>query len=577
MRHLSLLAIFLAAGILAFMRLSLARWDTPTVTATLTWDAFGYYLYLPGKFIYHDLTKLEWIQHILDTYSPTGNLYQVCPLPNGNFAMKYLMGLSILYAPFFFLGHWAAGALGYPQDGFSAPYQLAICFGAWVYAVAGLLILRTVLRKFFSETVTALTILLTALASNYPQYVAGDSGMTHGFLFTVYALALYAAWRWHENPSKIWAFVIGLILGLAAITRPTEGVMLFIPLLWQWKRGDLAVSKWAFFRQNPVHLGLSAAGLALGVLPQLVYWKSVTGHWLFDVGSKFLFFRPHWQVLFGWEKGWFIYTPVAILMVAGLFFQRGYPFRKAVVTFALLNTWIIIAWADWRYGATFSCRALVQSYAVLALPLAALLQRGWAGWRRYAWGVLAVFLIGLNLFQLWQYNRTIIHFDDMNPRYYRAIFLNPNPTPLDMSLLDTDEMLRGASDFSSKTVFSMDSTVRIHVSKQPKAVFLEQALHALPGFDPQREQWLRVSAEVTSDWGAFDTQLITVVKQGDREKRTACRMQNGLCKNKEWNRIEYFFRLPPEWAEGQLSVFAETAVGQDIFIRNVRVELLGRE
>lgn len=572
MRRPSLLVILIAAIVLAYIRLSLARWETPTVTATLTWDAFGYYLYLPGKFIYHDLTKLEWLPQIIEQYSPTGKLYQVCPLPNGNFAMKYLMGLSILYAPFFFLGHWAAGILGYPQDGFSAPYQLSICLGAWVYAVAGLLLLRTVLRKFFSEGVTALTLALIALASNYPQYVAGDSGMTHGFLFTVYVFALYAAWKWHEAPSKMWAFAIGWVLGLAAITRPTEGVMLFVPLLWQWKRVDLAPSKWIFFRQKPMYLVLAAAGFFGGILPQLLYWKSVTGHWLFDVGSKFLFLNPHWQVLFGWEKGWFIYTPVAVLMTAGLLFQRGFPFKKAVLVFVWLNTWIILAWSDWRYGATYSCRALVQSYAVLALPLAALLQRFWAGWRKVAWLATGVFLIVLNLFQIWQYNRTILHFNDMNPAYYRAIFLNPDPSPIDMSLLDTDERPQHEKDYEARTLFSRDSVARIHVNKQARADFVDTLLSAWPELASKQDQWLKISAEVTSDWGAFETWLTTELVQGEQKKRTACRMHNGICRLKDWNTIRYYFKAPPGYTGGRLRVFAETAIDQDIYIRNVRVE-----
>ena len=51
------------------------------------------------------------------------------------------------------------------------------------------------------------------------------------------------------------------------------------------------------------------------------------------------------------------------------------------------------------------------------------------------------YLIFLNLFQLWQYNRGIIHYNDMNRRYYQAVYLNPHPSAAEMSLLDTDEQL----------------------------------------------------------------------------------------------------------------------------------------
>ena len=39
------------------------------------------------------------------------------------------------------LGHWAAGLTGYAQDGFSAPYQIAIAFGGLLYALGCLLMM----------------------------------------------------------------------------------------------------------------------------------------------------------------------------------------------------------------------------------------------------------------------------------------------------------------------------------------------------------------------------------------------------------------------------------------------------
>jgi len=62
-----------------------------------------------------------------------------------------------------------------------------------------------------------------------------------------------------------------------------------------------------------------------------------------------IFLNPWFRVLFGPEKGWFLYTPISIMMLAGLFLIKKYPFQKSVITFCLLNIWIIIAWSDWRY------------------------------------------------------------------------------------------------------------------------------------------------------------------------------------------------------------------------------------
>jgi hypothetical protein len=186
---------------------------------------------------------------------------------------------------------------------------------------------------------------------------------------------------------------------------------------------------------------LALLGGFLGMLPQFIYWKYTTGSWIYDVGSKWTFANPWWRVLIGFEKGWFIYTPIAIFMVLGLFFMKGKPFRKAVLTFCLLNIWIVISWFDWRYGGTYSSRAMLQSYPVFALAFAALLERVFVKKWKAVVLIAGTWLGFVNLFQIWQYNRTILHYDHMNAKYYKAIFLDSNPTSLDYSFLDTEEEL----------------------------------------------------------------------------------------------------------------------------------------
>jgi hypothetical protein len=140
-------------------------------------------------------------------------------------------------------------------------------------------------------------------------------------------------------------------------------------------------------------------------------------------------------VLFGGEKGWFIYTPITILFIVGLFLMRGRSWRKSVLTFTLLNLWIVIAWHDWHYGGSYSTRAMVQSYPVLALPFAALVERALATRWKYIFLPLCVYLLAVNLFQIKQYNNGVLHYDRMNFAYYRAIYLNPNVTDEDRRLM----------------------------------------------------------------------------------------------------------------------------------------------
>src|SRR5687768_2744902 len=71
-----------------------------------TWDALGYYIYLPGYLIYDDVKELKWFPAIDRHYNASGgNLYQATPLEKGGYAFKYLGGVAIMELPFFTIGH----------------------------------------------------------------------------------------------------------------------------------------------------------------------------------------------------------------------------------------------------------------------------------------------------------------------------------------------------------------------------------------------------------------------------------------------------------------------------------------
>ena len=375
-----------------------------------SWDALGYYLLLPGTFIYKDVKQLNWFHEKDSIYSMSGGtLYQICKLKNGNYTFKYLIGVSIIESPYFFAGHLLAKIYGAPQDGFSWPYQYSIMFGAILWFMFGLFILKKILLHFFDDIITSISLLLLCLTSNLIQYVSIDGAMSHSFIFTLYAIVLWYTVKWHENPETKYAFIIGLFSGLAIICRPTELIIIFIPILWKFTLKNNSLTKWQYLLKHKNNLYLIASGGLIGVMPQLVYWKYSTGSFIYDVGSKWVFLTPWWRVLFGPEKGWFLYTTIAIFMIIGFFFMDNKPFKKAVITFCLLNIWVIISWFDWRYGASYSTRALSQSYPVFALPLASFIY--WVYYKskfKYVIPLLGLALIWLNFLQLSIYNKGIL-------------------------------------------------------------------------------------------------------------------------------------------------------------------------
>ena len=504
-----------------------------------TWDAFGYYMYLPGTIIYDDVTELEWLEQIERQYSVTGgNLYQANKHTNGNYVFKYLGGVAIMQSPFFLIGHAIAKLSRYPADGFSAPYQYSIAFGAIFYCILALFILRRILLRYFDDRTTAITLLFLTLASNLIQYVSVDGGQSHSYIFPLYACILYTSIKWHESPRIRWAALTGLIIGLATICRPTELIMLFIPLLWGTHTKESKKQKWQLVKDNKTHIIFALVFGVIGLLPQLIYWKIASGSFIFDVGSKWFFFNPWFRVLFGFTKGWFIYTPITIFFVLGFFFMKKYPFRRSVIFYCLFNIWIIIAWSDWQYGATYSTRALVQSYPVFALALASIIQRIERTKLRYVFYVVGLYLTFVNFFQIDQYNQTVLHYRDMNRQYYSHIYLNENPTPLDMSLLDTDEILNDEEGFKKNNIATIETTLNINGRSDSSAIICTQDI----GTDPKG--WIKIKARIKMHQGYGSAYLHGKIESESGFKESKIRIANPIANSLRANDYVFYMKIP---------------------------------
>jgi len=545
---LSLIACGLICIVLLQYRVASIPADKPLNVTQ--WDAFGYYMYLPAICIYHDYKKLDWLTEIDKKYGVTGgDGWQAQKEANGNYVFKYLGGVAIMELPFFYVGHLVAKNYGYPADGFSPPYMYALAFGIIFYGMLGLLLLRHILLRYFKDGTVALTLLLLCLATNFIQYVAVDNGLSHAYIFPLYVLVIYTTLKWHERPRIVWALLTGYIIGLATISRPTEAIMLFIPLMWQMQNKEAGREKWALVKTHRSHVTIAIVGGLLGILPQLVYWKLSSGHFIYDVGSKWQFLTPWFRVLFGWEKGWFIYTPVTVFFIVGMFFLKRFPFQKSVLWFCLLNIWIIIAWDDWRYGGSYSTRALMQSYPVFALPLAALVE--YAGSKKWkpVFYALGAYLLFVNLFQTWQYDHTILHYNDMNRHYYAHIYLNAHPTPLDISLLDNEDFLHDESGYSHTTLLAMDTSQPVHFEGSSTATLADVPVNTTGN------SWLKIEASVKAPDNLWKSKLNATLQSGDPVKTAYVRLYRPLVKNDTANDYAFYMKLPAEAPPAKLKLF----------------------
>lgn len=566
---LSLISCFIVCAVLLVYRCINITPQQP-LKVTL-WDANGYYLYLPSIIIYHDYKELKWVDSIDKRYQVTGgNGVQAQRADNGNYTFKYLGGVALMELPLFYAAHVYAQHSHYPPDGFSPPYQYALGFGVILYGLIAFLILRRVLLYYYSDEVAAATLLLTGIATNYIQYAAVDNGQSHGYIFLLYALILYATLKWHKQPSAAWALAIGYLCGLATMSRPTEAIIVFIPLMWNTHTKEAAKAKWQAVRANKPHIYLAIIGGILGILPQLIYWKLSTGSFVYDVGSKWRFLDPYFRVLFGFEKGWFIYTPITLLFIIGMFFLKAQPFKKSVLWFGLLNIYIIIAWDDWRYGGSFSTRALVQSYPVLALPMAAALNR--AGRLKWRWAVYAActYLLVVNLFQTWQYDKMIIHYDDMNRRYYSRVYLDAQPSPVDMSVLDSNLVLDNTVGYKEALLFQHTTDTSIEATANNECI-VATGRPAIKNGD----NWLKVHAEITTDnfWQGYLCLKLNIDKD---EETHRVRLFNAISKDGKRNTYEFWVKQEKPAGIYAYRLYLFTPFGLKGVVHNIDMKLYSR-
>lgn len=444
---------------------------------SISWDVFGYYLYLPSQIIYSDLFLADhsWLDQLMLQYEPSSTFYQLVDIGNGNRITKYTMGLAILYAPWFFLAHIIALVTSYPTDGLSLPYQVIVTMGGLFYCFLGFIILNKILKKFFSPTVATTTVLVLFFGTNIMHLAGFGSLLSHGILFSLYTLLIWFTIKWnqkHDFKSSIW---IGLTAGIITLIRPTEIICLLIPLLWVNQTASIL----ARTHELLLHWKqLLVAGICftLPILPQLIYWKSGTGSWLFysytNPGEGLDLLSPHTiDFLFSFRKGWFVYTPLVLITLYGLFktFKRAPWIASLTITYLVIAVYLASSWTTWWYaGGSFSSRSMVSSYALLTIPLGFVIQdfRSKNIASKIALGFITLF-VGLNIFQTIQWKIGVIDRERMTFEYYVASFGKIKVTEKERELLlvnrptTTQEFFEDKHRYQSQEVFYSDEEVEL--------------------------------------------------------------------------------------------------------------------
>jgi hypothetical protein len=321
-----------------------------------------------------------------------------------------------------------AKIFGFPLDGLSQPFQVCVSMGALFYCIAGLFFLRKLLLKNnFSEKITAAIILFVFAGTNLLFYTLGESSMSHVYSFFLISCFLFCSNMFFTSGKKNYFLKMSFLLALIILVRPVNLIIvLFLPFFCSSFTEFFTKLKSAF---SSLKVFLPAALIFLLVLSlQSMLWLKQNGkilQWTYK-GNGFYFSDPSpLKMLFGFDSGLFIYSPLCLLLLAGLvyvFRQSRFKFFIAAV-FILFSVYLFSSYWAFNYYDSFGMRPFVDFFAVFAIIGAFLLRDSDKRILKPAVFSLLAVCTALSLIYSYQAQKGIFTMTGMSAEKFSYVFL----------------------------------------------------------------------------------------------------------------------------------------------------------
>jgi hypothetical protein len=345
----------------------------PAITPRLySSDEVQYFAYLRSLWFDHDLSFENEYQHFYDAGIARSDGFHETFLERTTETGRRInfgtLGCAILWAPFYAVGDVVAHAAGAPLDGYSKPYVSAVAYGSAVYGFAAVLLgIACAERLGFAGLIPGLMVWVGTPLLFY-MYVAPP--FSHAC--SAFAVALFVTvWlRVRERWTPGGLFVLGVTAALMAMVREQDAFFVVGPA------ADFLVAPG---RRTTIPAAL--AGIAGGVLayaPQALAYLRLNGHLgpHASVEHKMSWSAPHViQVLVSPEHGYFLWTPLAAIGIAGLIVMASHADLRRIALCMLLmvafQVYIGGSVESWTVAGGFGQRRFVALSVLLIVGLAA--------------------------------------------------------------------------------------------------------------------------------------------------------------------------------------------------------------
>jgi hypothetical protein len=382
----------------------------PAVTTRLySSDEVQYYSYLRSLWFDHDVSFENEYRYFYDHHiAQTPDFYDTflvrTEAATGRRINYATMGCAILWSPFYALADLSVRAMrasgrDIAADGYSWPYVWAVSYASALYGFAALVLgIIAARRTVGNRALSSGLVVWAGTPLLFYSYVAPP--FSHAG--SAFAVALFVTvWLHVRRTWSVGGMVgLGLAGALMAMVREQDIFFAF---------GAVADFAYALVKSHDAsdrkrRLGAALAGcaaFAAGYLPQLLAYNALNGSPGPSplVARKMYWYAPHaLQVLADPEHGFFFWTPLALLAVAGLVLMTAAPrasmlggppdatlsvgreggpsdvrrIGACLLLMMALQVYISGAVESWTVAGAFGQRRFVATTIVLVIGLAAL-------------------------------------------------------------------------------------------------------------------------------------------------------------------------------------------------------------
>lgn len=426
MKPSSFRSIVVALTVFLFLMVNFIWPDGKYRKQMIDGDGRGYYDYLPTLINQKTVDFKQTFEHekAIQPLAYTGhNFHKI----KGIYINKFPIGTALMMLPFYLVAQVISPWLGLPANGYSLLYQYAVAIAALWWLWVGIFFLRKLLKSYYvSEKTILLSVLILLLGTNLFHYAFDEVAFSHVYSFSTITAFLFFLRFAFLKTERRYARFSAFLLGLIVLIRPVNGLVVFaIPIL----AGNSKIFKQGIIRQfGSIKNILILFSLFLaGILPQLVVNLLQTGSpFVYGyIGEGFYFLHPHLiEFLFGFKKGWFVYTPIMLLIFPAVVFLWRYSrfVSYSFSFFFIILIYVFSSWWNWYYGDGFGMRPMVEYYGLFVLIIALWFDKQILVVKGVVLLIVLFFSI-LNVVQTYQYSKGIVDVDSMTQEAYKYVFL----------------------------------------------------------------------------------------------------------------------------------------------------------